>query len=116
MSEQLYVKDGAIYKGSEKQDLKFGDPEQIRLLKKYAEAMEDAFNGGIPVNEEEEEVTVTNVELSFRCVCGTMCFYREDDIEGELIEDLISFMKCRKCNRRYNIERNDDGNLVAIPS
>lgn len=107
---RLYIKNGQILnRKGEKVDLKWGDPEQIRIVRQRSEELADWLENGIPVEEyytddfESDEVDGTE-NCVFECFC-------EEEVHCDSQD---RFVYCEHCNREFELGRDEDGyNLVA---
>ena len=107
------VKNGELYQDGVKVILEVGNTEQINFIKKYSEMVENFNGSGLVLDVEVEKQTI--ITTSFKCICGEGYVYLEyegGDYDDE--SDIIGMKsKCRTCKQEYEIDENEEGNIVA---
>lgn len=104
----LKIENGQFWRGNQIVKPEFGDRDQIFTLRKAVEKAEAEEKGiKLPVVFRKEEVTVYDMSVSFKCVCGQICSrldeeVPEDDAEGEYFDELN--VRCRKCKSEYELK------------
>jgi predicted SprT family Zn-dependent metalloprotease len=90
----------------------FGNAEQISAIKKHQQLLESIENGQVLDIDFEEKITAS---FRIKCKCGSNVYY-DDEFEDEYeFERAIAGhkMKCRQCDTKFIISKNEDNDLVA---
>ncbi len=107
----LQVRTDGIYDSETglKQQLEFGNVEQISLLKEHESKLSEFIDGHIV----EPDIEIS-ADINFKCICGTYLYTEEiipsDDDFDKFINKKIT---CHKCKQVYVIDRNDDNDLIV---
>jgi hypothetical protein len=108
------LRDGKLYNSNgDIVPLEFGNIDQINFIKDLEKRLETLSTKGIDVDVCYEPIRF-DAEIRFACLCGVTVYktvevYEEDndqDLDGE-------FVKCRSCKTEYELQINDNGDLVA---
>lgn len=108
---KLVVKKGQLYnERGEKQKLEFGNPNQLKVIKEYANLNNALLNEGI---ELDVEYTVT-ASVILKCTCGKNIHIEEEVEEKNYLEEFDNLIKkCDDCYTEYQLSLNGVGDLVA---
>lgn len=99
MDTKLKIYKGAICEGVKPVKLEFGNPEQIKLLKKQAKYVQDLKEGTV-LPQTEIEIT-----LRFDCACGYPLSVNESGFDLVQINQEFGGkeIQCQKCKRNYQL-------------
>lgn len=109
----LIIKDGKFFKDGVEQPVEIGNPEQIALLKRYEAIAESLNNEGLEVDIDQEEVI--RYTLTAKCICGKnmQTEYEKEPYDTDVEEAMDKTkMKCRTCERKYILGRDNSGDLI----
>jgi hypothetical protein len=107
------IKDGKLYNSNgDIVPLEFGNIDQINFIKDLEKRLEKLSLEGIDVDVYYEPIRY-DAQIRFRCLCGSLV-YRTMEVDEEDHEELEGeWFMCRGCKTEYELETNDNGNLVA---
>jgi hypothetical protein len=108
----MTLRNGKFYDGERIVPLEFGNKDQISLMKMELQRIE-AFKTGLPV---EIDITTTyKGEINFKCECNACTVYFELEEDDEDDFDFVGeTASCHKCKQLYEIQKDGDGDLIAV--
>ena len=109
---KLVVKNGQLYnERGEKQVLEFGNVDQIKVIKEYANLQNAFLNEGF---ELDLDFTVT-VNSNFKCTCGRTLYVEKEIPSEDAIEFLDAYtVSCVDCSEEYELNVNDNDDVVVV--
>lgn len=110
--KDLKLIDGKFYRNGVLEPLKFGDKDQIALMKELNDLAADLNGDGVIIDPDLEEVI--KISVDFRCLCGKNVYFSE--MECSVFDDPNEEMKGEKatcqCGKKYIID-NHLGDMVV---
>lgn len=92
--------------------LEFGNMDQIKFIKRCQDMAEQYKGEGVSLDV-YHEVKYT-AEVMLNCLCGHKIWIDEEVESDEDIDVFNGYeTACRKCNSKYNLTTNDDGEVIA---
>jgi hypothetical protein len=93
--------------------LEFGNMDQIKFINRCKDMMDQYRGEGVALDV-YHDITYT-AEVMLNCLCGHKIWIDEEVKSDEDIDVFNGYnTTCRKCNSRYNLTTNDDGEVIAL--
>lgn len=108
----LEIKNGKFYRDGLVEPIQFGNLDQIKLMQQHLKDYEALTNEGVLIDWEVE--TSYRATMDYKCSCGKYVRFGDVDLDDE--DDKPDFKESTatcKCKRIYEIDENDDGDLVV---
>lgn len=112
--ENLVLRGGKFYRGSEIVPLEFGNIEQINLIRKQEKIL-NAINGeGLILDVWVDQVTTYTVKADFVCTeCNTRLWIDEEVDDEDDKAEILGEHSCHHCKAKYKISMNKEGEYVV---
>lgn len=93
--------------------LEFGNMDQIKFIKRCQDMAEQYRGEGVALDV-YHDVKYT-AEVMLNCLCGHKIWIDEEVESDEDIDVFNGYnTTCRKCNSKYHLQTNDDGEVIAL--